>query len=47
LAEGLAAMAPGLREIAANGHDFGLEPDVLDFLATAILAQAAALESLR
>lgn len=47
LAAGLAAMAPGLRRIASDGPAFGLEPDVLDFLVRAILAQAGALESLR
>ena len=47
LAAGLAAMAPGLREIAANGPAFGIEPDVLNFLAPTILAQVEALESLR
>jgi serine/threonine-protein kinase HipA len=47
LAAGLAAMVPGLREIAANGPAFGIETDVLDFLAPNILAQADVLESLR
>ena len=47
LAVGLAAMAPGLREIATNGPAFGIEPDVLGFLAPSILAQASALEPLR
>jgi hypothetical protein len=36
-----------LHEIAANGPAFGLGPDVVDFLAPTILAQAGVLESLR
>jgi serine/threonine-protein kinase HipA len=43
---GLRAMVPRLREIAADGGDFGLEADVLSFVKPYLLAQAAALEEL-
>lgn len=46
LIDGLRAMVPRLREIAADGGDFGLEADVLAFVKPYLLAQAAALEQL-
>lgn len=46
LMDGLQAMVKPLREVAENGSDFGLEPEVHQYLAPGILAQAQALEQL-
>jgi len=47
LVEGLKALALRLRDVAADGRAFGLEAEVLSFLAPGIAAQAQALEALR
>jgi serine/threonine-protein kinase HipA len=47
LVAGLKTMAPRLREIESKGANFGLEPEVHEFLVPAIAAQARALEALR
>ena len=40
-------MAAPLREVAEREGDFGLEPDVRQYLVPGILAQAQALEQLQ
>jgi len=47
LAIGLQGMVKPLREVAVRGDDFGLEPEVHQFLVPGILAQARALEQLQ
>ncbi|MFO7541984.1 MAG: HipA domain-containing protein [Thiobacillus sp.] len=46
LVAGLHSLVGPLREVAESGPDFGLEPEVYQHLAPAILAQAQALEQL-
>jgi serine/threonine-protein kinase HipA len=46
LVTGLQSMVRPLREVAEKGSDFGLEPEVHQYLAPAILAQAQALDRL-
>ena len=46
LAAGLKAMAPVLSEIATHGEQMGLEPAVLDYLRSGLLARINDLEKL-
>jgi hypothetical protein len=46
LVEGLRAMGPALRDIAAHGVDLGLSPPLLAHLRPGVLAQAEAVEKL-
>jgi serine/threonine-protein kinase HipA len=47
LVDGFQAMAPRLLEVLRHGADWGLEADVLAFLAPALKAQIHALEQMR
>ncbi|MDP2253549.1 MAG: hypothetical protein Q8J60_05145, partial [Thiobacillus sp.] len=47
LVSGLRAMAGPLRDVAERGDEFGLEPEIHQYLVRGILAQAQALELLQ